>query len=202
MSSSLENDKEEAAKDEKNEDLVNSKLMFESEEFDPQLVLFAPADVNISLPVPEAKVFNNLAEYYQKTFPNKNPANKQTVTSEPIIPLKRNLPMPEPIPRKSLPNVITKMESAQDGPLSILYQSINKTIRVLIRRKRACPIRSEKFAWTVGILLAFDKHLNLALGNAIEQYQHHHQGIAINIRKNMKSVFIRGDNVILVTKST
>lgn len=202
MSLSPENEGADKVKDDIDEEQRNPKLSFESEEFDPHLVLFAAADVNIHLPVPEAKAFNNLAEYYQKTFPNKNPANKKLASTEPTLPLKRNLPMPEPVPRKELPNVLTKMVDAQHGPLSILYRSINRTVRVLIRRKRACPIRSEQFAWTIGLLVAFDKHLNLSLGNAIEQYQHHHKGIAINIRKNMKSVFIRGDNVILVTPWT
>ena len=67
-----------------------------------------------------------------------------------------------------------------------------------------CPLKEERFAWITGHLVAFDKHLNLALQDVCEEYQHQMPGVkeTIHIRKCTKQLLVRGDNIVLVSNSS
>ena len=187
----------------------------DSEDLDPSEALFGEGNVCVKIPVPDAKIFNNLAEYYSKTFAKKNEKrteenitkqlsaiastsssrfeNFQTKSNEETR--KGHRPS-----RPSTISVIDKMQQCY-GPLSLLYQSVSKSIRVLVRRRKTCSLKEERFAWITGHLVAFDKHLNLALQNVSEEYMHKQVGSdrPIRIKKCTKQLLVRGDNIVLVS---
>lgn len=197
-------------------DAPSKEISLDSEDFDPNAALFGGENVKVNIPVPEARVFNNLAEYYSRTFAKKNErkaeenltkqvnaasastsrfANFQLKPTEDTRGTRRSK-------GKSTTSVLDKMQQTQ-GPLSILYRSISQPIRILVRRRKTCPLRDERFAWISGLLVAFDKHLNLALQNVYEEYLHQRTGSkeGIRIRKYTKQLLVRGDNIVLVSNS-
>lgn len=179
-----------------------TEINLDSEEIDPNRVLFDNECI-VNIPVPEAKVFNNLAEYYSNTFARKKSISStstpnirpQTLKVENISQKNDKVQTQMPI-RKKLSDVIQRMNSSH-GPLSTLYRSLNHVIKVFIRRRRNAASRKERFSWITGTVIAFDKHLNLSLKDATEEYFHHN--LNITIKKHSKHMLIRGDNVVLLS---
>ncbi|XP_027198403.2 uncharacterized protein LOC113792687 [Dermatophagoides pteronyssinus] len=206
------------------------EISLDQSDFDPELVLFG--DVSVKIPVSEAKIFNNLDEYYKSSFQKKiaiqesknqpkKPANlyernveffyqKQDESTTTETTSRRN------IRSRELTDVIKKMEQSKKGPLSLLYQSMDKIIKILIRRRRkSCLLREEKFSWITGRLIAFDKHFNLVIEDAIETYHHQRprqiksstidnkstDNIQIQIiNKQSRQLLIRGDNIVMIVR--
>ena len=194
-----------------------NEISLDSEIMDASVVLFGSHQVKI--PFPNAKVFNNLAEYYSKTLAKKKNEAEQNVEEKQDISMRlMNTPgssrfadfkfkrdnniIQSKKPKKIITNVIEKMTNAT-GPLSILYRSISKQINILVRRRKMSTLREERFSWITGQLIAFDRHINLALTNVIEQYRYKSNNSTVTkgvlIRKFSRQLFVRGDNIVLVT---
>lgn len=181
----------------------DDEIKLDSSSMDVNKVLFGH-NTRIDLLVPDAKVFNNLSEYYRHTFPKKH-----EIDVKPKVEIVRNLPAvpaaptfhDQPFTRKHYSTVLQKMNDAQNGPLSVLHKCLNASLKILIRRKRVANIREEKFSWIEGTLVAFDKHMNLALVGVKEQYSRHLAKVnkTIVINKMIPQLFVRGDNVLLVS---
>ena len=178
-------------------------LFLDSEEFDPNLALFGGENYSVQVPVPEAKVFNNLAEYYSKTFPKKSESSaKESHTNVARFSKWTSRGVDNTEKRAYNPiSVFDKMKLSK-GPISILYCSLNNQIKVLVRRRKNCFLREERFCWINGTLLAFDKHFNLALKDVCEQFTHRDnvKETIVKIKKLSNQLFIRGDNIILVSR--
>nr|XP_027198403.1 small nuclear ribonucleoprotein Sm D-like protein [Dermatophagoides pteronyssinus] len=205
------------------------EISLDQSDFDPELVLFG--DVSVKIPVPEAKIFNNLDEYYKSSFQKKmsiqesknqpkKPANLYERNVEFFYQKQDESTTTETTSRnrrsRELTDVIKKMEQSQKGPLSLLYQSMDKIIKILIRRRRkSCLLREEKFSWLTGRLIAFDKHFNLVIEDAIETYHHQRQQIKSStidnkstnnsiqiqiINKQSRQLLIRGDNIVMIVR--
>ncbi|UXI17207.1 hypothetical protein NH340_JMT03150 [Sarcoptes scabiei] len=191
------------------------EINLDAEDLDPELLLFGGDRVHINIPVPEAPVFNNLDEYYRKSVHKRNESllnsgpkqNSSSVVKEienkRLLNSIRNEKVIKSTPKNisKLTDVIQKM-SNEHGPLSILYRSLNSSIKVLVRRMKASNLREERFSWITGHLMAFDKHFNLILMNVIESYRHQMREKKNHeiylIKKSTKQLLIRGDNIILI----
>lgn len=178
------------------------EIELDAEDMDPNLVLFGDENISVKIPVPNAIVFNNLDEYYKNAFNKKNSEQiKNKNIGNPSNTIRENIAFNVITKgRPKLPDVIQKMNN--QGPLSILYLSIKKQIKVLIRRKKLCPFH-ERFAWLTGELVAFDKHFNIILKNSLETYRKKTNSVDQYkiINKKSEQTFIRGDNVVIIIKT-
>lgn len=206
------------------------EVSLDAEGLDPAEVLLEP-NVLVQIPVPDAKVFNNIAEYYSRTFAKKNEKRTEETLARQLTAVEgssarfahiqkteedttsslgnREMTAKRPGnrrgPKRDTRSVLDKMEEQSRGPLAILYRALNSetAIRVFVRRRKLCSLQTERFSWISGHLLAFDKHFNLALENAVEEYDHQHQkqgkSVTVKIRKCTKQLFVRGDNIVLVS---
>lgn len=179
---------------------LEDKLDFTSSKFDPQ---FALENVNESLtrlPCKNAKVFNNLDEYYKKTFVKSFPAAKQKevfvepdrkFTAQQIEACKR----PINSNWKESPDVLKRMHQAM-GPLSLLKKLLGQRIKLSIRRRKLGPVSSH-FEQVLGQLVSFDKHLNLILLDVDRVVL---LGKEKKKERHCDQLFLRGDNIIFVSK--
>ena len=102
----------------------------------------------------------------------------------------------------SLPQRLSQKYSK--GPLSMLKRCMESNVRVKVwvRRFAGCKGTVE------GFLLAFDKHMNLVLGDAEENfvvcvgYRDNGDGPILRPRQRFfPQVFLRGDNVMIISTS-
>ncbi|CAG2165078.1 unnamed protein product [Oppiella nova] len=121
----------------------------ESQAFDAKTSLLWDTD-QVMIPVAGAKIFNNIDEYFQKSF-GKSKAFKhlpsvRDTTHEP--PIKRTLvfePSVSTHKRRELQTVLTKMKTtAAKGPNGLLLKCLNNRIKVLIRRRKSVKLFSEE----------------------------------------------------------
>ena len=187
-----------------------SDVDFESESFDPNAALSSDDD-SIKLPVPNAKIFNNLDEYFLKSFsqikslkPPKSPPKEIKRNFDRILIAsgsQSSSASQSSLRRRELPTILTRMKQSS-GPMSILYKSLNNRINILIRRRKASPIFSGRFARLNGLLIAFDKHCNLVMSDVDEKYQKYKSKTdltVVHVNNHVNQLFIRGDNVILIS---
>lgn len=177
-----------------------SKLDFTSSKFDPNVALQNVNEALACLPCKNAKTFNNLDEYYKKTFVKSVVTSKQKqvivepdrkFTPQQIEACKR----PSNSNWKESPDVINRMSKAV-GPLSLLKKLLGQRIKLSIRRRKIGPVNSH-YEQVSGQLVSFDKHLNLILLDVDR---------VVLMGKEKKErhcdqLFLRGDNIIYVTKS-
>lgn len=181
------------------------EIALDSEEMNAELALFGGDKYSVKLPVPEAKAFNNLAEYYSKTFAKKiestSKLKKECIDSiyNRFSKWKPEIYTATEKREVQLTSVFDKMQFAV-GPLCILHQSLCKPVRIMVRRRKNCLLREERFGFVTGTLEAFDKHTNLALKNVCEEFVHRNASTNVKIKKHSKQLFIRGDNIVLVCK--
>ncbi|RWS13035.1 U7 snRNA-associated Sm-like protein LSm11 [Dinothrombium tinctorium] len=180
-----------------NERKSHDSLNFESEQFDALKALHAE-DQQLMIPVPNAKVFNNLDEYSRKSFGNasiavhssqsslKRESFRRLFTAEQMATVSTKT-------WKEPPNVLSKMQQ-RIGPLSLLTKCLNKRTKVLIRRRRRTENESERFFWLTALLIAFDKHFNLVLYDVDEKCE----SKCDLTERHFNKLFVRGDNVVLV----
>jgi small nuclear ribonucleoprotein (snRNP)-like protein len=74
--------------------------------------------------------------------------------------------------------------SFSEGPLALLKNSLNKEIRVSVRRRGGVN------SWCSGRLLAFDRHLNIILVNANERYSVKEEHFVSKRRKQLNERLI------------
>lgn len=169
---------------------LNRQIDFLSEEFSPEIVLNLPDD-KINLPVPDAKLFNNLDEYALKSFPAKRPSSNPNEQTDLDILRKQNEirdRMKEKIilldsKRKKQSNyvphtVLNLMNKSENG----LGRFLDKRIRIFIRRRRKSKHPCEQYACLFGQLMFFDRHWNLILADVIETMQY------VNDRSNFNNL--------------
>ncbi|XP_034037259.1 U7 snRNA-associated Sm-like protein LSm11 [Thalassophryne amazonica] len=159
-----------------------------SERFDPLLALYSP---NVTLPFPNIRSFNNVAEYEsflkggrgrakpENVEKKRRKANKGVADPERIERLKKmmiNNPVPEegdnsaprrrrgPKPQKS---VLTRMAACHGGPLGELYRCVEEKIRVKVHIRTFKGLRGV----CSGFIVAFDKFWNMAMVDVDETYR-------------------------------
>jgi len=74
--------------------------------------------------------------------------------------------MPIQCPRKRPNNVLTWMEKQTQGPMSVLQKCVENQTRVKVLTRKLNGVRGT----CTGILIAFDKHWNLAMADVDETY--------------------------------
>eukprot|EP00057_Strongylocentrotus_purpuratus_P005419 XP_003730936.2 PREDICTED: uncharacterized protein LOC100890283 [Strongylocentrotus purpuratus] len=151
-----------------------------SPNFNPLKALYAS---NVTLPVADASIFNNLAEY--ERFMSKDEEETKGQEQKCAPPSRRALERrhlehmrekEKELPRSTYQqrkmfqlNVISRMESehTKESPLDLLRQCVEKRCKV-----RVC-IRSFKGLRSIciGYLVAFDKIWNMALTDVVEIYK-------------------------------
>jgi small nuclear ribonucleoprotein (snRNP)-like protein len=180
----------------------NDPIDFTSPQFDAAKAL---ADSNAAkrLPCPNAKTFNNLDQYFQKTFKKQVPIHQRTTTIDRQFTEQQKIACLKPVreSNRQHTNVLSKM-NRESGPLTLLSNRLGKRVRILIRRRKVGPLLSQ-FAWLNALLAAFDKHLNLVIYDVDEMIRIKHvksTGITFDKReRHSKQLFVRGDNVIIVS---
>ena len=180
-------------------DSSEDKHDLESASFDPESSLAAHTN-RVVIPVPNAHIYNNIDEYFRKSFGKNKPL--PSISGCKAEPIKRTLVVEHCVPsykRRELPTVLTKMKASIAGPNALLLKCLNKRIKVLIRRRKSVKLFSERFGWVSGLLVAFDKHLNLCLTDVDERYQKLDQNNEPkDICHHFKQLFIRGDNIVVI----
>lgn len=114
-------------------------LDLEGEGFDAKAALDAQNEDNVIMPVHNAKTFNNLDEYYKKTFGKLIEKHKlDTGPTRFILPERRftqeQMASSSRPARREQKTVLTKMANQVDGPLSFLLKNLNNRVKVLLRR--------------------------------------------------------------------
>ncbi|MCJ8733985.1 hypothetical protein PDJAM_G00230310 [Pangasius djambal] len=164
---------------------VDKKLDISSDQFDPLLALYS---VEVPLPYPNARCFNNLAEYESFMRGGRGRAKPENVEKK-IRKAKRGETDPERIERlkrlmvkksaceegeergakrhKAPKNVLTRMQLHEGSPLAELNRCVQQRLRVRVH------IRSFKGLRGVcsGFVVAFDKFWNLAMVDVDETYR-------------------------------
>lgn len=187
-------------------DAPDARCDFTAETFDASIALHDRENGLKSLPCPNAKTFNNLDEYSNKTFKKtpvlnqrREPEPERKFTAEQVAACAR----PER-PEREVKTVLTRMQSAT-GPLHLLTRSMGLRIMVRIRRRKAGPPGAQ-FACLTGLLVAFDKHFNLILRDVdevIRLMSHKDQGVRQECihqkERHVNRLFVRGDSVVIVS---
>ena len=183
----------------------NEKLNFLSPQFDASVAL-TEASCTARLPCPNAKTFNNIDEYFNKTF-KKQPDDKSQITHDDNgVPVRKftqeqiaSVVKPK-VEWKDPGNVLTLMK-CQNGPMSVLQQCVGKRIRVLLRRRKLGD-SGNHFAWLSALLIAYDKHMNLVIYDVDEIIGLHRKMTNDSaLAKHSKKLFVRGDNIIIISNS-
>lgn len=94
----------------------------------------------------------------------------------------------------------TMVDPMRQGPFSVLWHALQEraTVRVVVRR--LTTVRGS----CVGLLRAFDRHMNLVLVDVAETYSptmRSQKARDRHITRFVKQLFIRGDTVVLVTRA-
>lgn len=179
-------------------------------------------EVQVILPMPNVRACNNLDEYFIKSThgsqrPQKQVPSSSKLLQEPFaVPLVRNFEriLKKPttnetdqattllsrVIQKRKSDVFSRTEQLEDtsGPLVLLKRNLNRTIRVLIRRRRNVPYISRVIEYK-GVLVLFDKHMNLYLNDVFESFAYKLDGKMLKRTRHRDSLLIRGDNIILIS---
>lgn len=164
-----------------------------SEKFNPLLALYSST---VKVPFPDARRFNNVAEYEsalrgggrgrgakpENVEKRRRKAMKGVVDQERIERLKKlmvNNPVPEseegessgsqPRRRRGRPvkNVLTRMSLLQGSPLGELYRFVQERIRVKVHIRTFKGLRGV----CSGFIVAFDRFWNMAMVDVDETYR-------------------------------
>ncbi|CAH1273703.1 LSM11 [Branchiostoma lanceolatum] len=149
-----------------------------SPDFDPAKALSSQA---VSLPVPNVRPFENLAQYESAMkglrATRKVPASAQhggavsgkSGSKDPSTeagPSARSLPPLVATHRKPAKTLLTRMKEGKQGPLEVLRSCINEKRRVIVATRTFKGLRGI----CTGYLVAFDKFWNLAMADVEEVY--------------------------------
>ncbi|XP_060565085.1 U7 snRNA-associated Sm-like protein LSm11 isoform X2 [Ruditapes philippinarum] len=159
-----------------------------SPKFDPRRALY---DSQTPIPVPDAKQFNNLAEFENylegkdaKTYQKKKAKPKEELPG--IVAVRAAAQAKEAIRKAAImaknagpsersqtqerrnrsTTVFTRMENYKKGPLSVLRKCVEERLRVIVVIRAAVAVRSRCRGYVIG----FDKHFNMALMDVDEKF--------------------------------
>lgn len=160
---------------------------FRSKQFDP---LEALRDAHVRPPVPDAQPLDNLSKF-RDLLPRSSDAYDGRVkrgahhTAEaPAAPSSRGA---------ELLHCIT--DPMRRGPFSLLWRALQDRRRLRVKVRARDSIRGH----CVGLLKAFDRHMNLVLADANEQYAPKRRiRSPVSLSRSIKQLFIRGDSIVLV----
>jgi len=148
--------------------MEEDKLDVSSASFDPLAALYGE-DVNI--PDSSAPILNNVETFIARmNKPNlsEKSSKKKSIPSADVV-VERQFTeeqMPIQCPRKQGSNVLTYMEKQKQGPMSVLQKCVENETRVKVTTRKLTGVRGT----CTGVLIAFDKHWNLALVDVDETY--------------------------------
>lgn len=194
---------------------MSDKLNVTAESFDPLASLYCEDEVEI--PDPSAPIFDNVETFVSrvvnanKAKPAKNKNELPSTSSDGPVPSRRFTEDQMPVRgRKKAPRnlfLFMQKQSADGGPLSVLSKCVEKRSRVKVVTRKRDGIRGS----CTGIIVAFDKHWNLALIDVDETYSRlrHRRPEALlsdemdsklNISKTIKRETV-GESTIQVVKT-
>ncbi|XP_071362813.1 U7 snRNA-associated Sm-like protein LSm11 [Trachinotus anak] len=162
-----------------------------SEKFDPLLALYSPT---VSVPFPNIKCFNNVAEYESFLRGGRGRAKPENVEKKRLKAMKgvadperierlKRLMVKSPLPesgegessgtprsrrrQKPQKNVLTRMPLCKGSPLGELYRCVEERIRVKVHIRTFKGLRGV----CSGFVVAFDKFWNMAMVDVDETYR-------------------------------
>ncbi|GAA6226340.1 U7 snRNA-associated Sm-like protein LSm11 [Lates japonicus] len=162
-----------------------------SDKFDPLLALYSPT---VSLPFPNIKCFNNVAEYESFLKGGRGRAKPENVEKKRVKAMKgmadperierlKKLMVKNPLPeseegessgtrrgrrrQKPQKNVLTRMPLCKGSPLGELYRCVEERIRVKVHIRTFKGLRGV----CSGFIVAFDKFWNMAMVDVDETYR-------------------------------
>ena len=102
-------------------------------------------------------------------------------------------------PKRHNQDVFTRAESLEvgSGPFAHLKSRMGKSVKVIVRRRKKVPFISRIIEYR-GLLVIFDKHMNLHLKNVIESFTYSKEGRILKRARQRDGIVLRGDNIILV----
>ncbi|CAH0559509.1 unnamed protein product [Brassicogethes aeneus] len=156
-------------------DILDPRLDFFSEKFDPLLALATP---NLKIPVPTAKCHDNIGKLkcvleerdgdkQKPAVARKRDVRPEAGSSKSFVESGRRF-LPHQMPIKSTTvkirnNIFTRMEN-MEGPLSLLKKCMDERIKTKIWTRHGFGLRG----YCIAYIVAFDKHWNLALEDVTE----------------------------------
>ncbi|XP_067454917.1 U7 snRNA-associated Sm-like protein LSm11 isoform X2 [Thunnus thynnus] len=161
-----------------------------SENFDPLLALYSPT---VTLPFPNIKCFNNVAEYESFLKGGRGRAKPENVEKKRLKAMKgvadperierlKKLMVNNPVPdaeegessgtprrrkQKIQKNVLTRMPLCKGSPLGELHRCVEERIRVKVHIRTFKGLRGV----CSGFVVAFDKFWNMAMVDVDEMYR-------------------------------
>lgn len=156
--------------------------------FDPVVALAAPAG-SVKLPYPKAAPLDNIARFHSKTMMSKATKEQHRLRSQQKLEKeqrKKELAASHPFhpdnpnyaanvaaaqtskkkKRRKRLTVLELMDVQSAGPLGVLLKSLRSKSRVAVRVRRL----KGHCGTCEGVVIAFDKHMNLVLENVHEVY--------------------------------
>lgn len=168
-------------------------LDFRSSLFDP---LKALKTKNIVLPCEDVQPLDNIAAF--RKFLPKDDENYVKVKSKPKQDEKKKPNVENKRNKSKWVSPITQMiEKLNHGPTNMLYQCWKEKKRVSVKIRSVNQIHSI----CEGDIIAFDKHMNLILQNVNETIMSQEDNSIITKKRQIPQLFIKGDNVVIVTRS-
>ena len=176
---------------------MSDKLDTSTNSFDPVFSIYSSDEV----PDPSAPIFNNVEDFVNKYSQPKatTSTSKKTIKSSNAACERRftEEQMPIKCPKKKAKNILTFMENQTEGAMARLQKCVENNSRIKVTIRKLNGIRGT----CTGILLAFDKHWNLALIDVDETFnrmRYPRPEIDNQIKKN--SVERVGESTIRVLK--
>lgn len=163
----------------------------------------------VIIPMTNSQTCNSLSDYYNKSFGGKSP-RKSNFFELParnfasiLLDPSKDASEQDRRPKKKRPDVFKKIDELdhRSGPLNLLKQSLGKTIKVKVRRRRKAPYISRVIDFK-GTLILFDAHLNLLMEDVTESFTYELDNQLLVRAREKKSFFLRGDNIILISMNT
>ena len=179
---------------------MSDKLDHTSSSYDPLLSIYS----NEEVPDQSAPIFNNVEEFVKKyegqQMDQKPGTSKSSKKKEVTSTTSRQFTveqMPVQGPKKKEKNLLTFMESQKLGPMAILQKCVVNQTRIKVHVRKLDGIRGT----CLGILIAFDKHWNLAMMDVDETFnRRRNPRPEINHDKKLSRTEKVGDSTIRVLK--
>jgi len=139
-----------------------------SSSYDPLASLYCASNVAD----PSAPIFDNVesfASHLTSSSSKKDEKGQSKKSKAPVEKIERQFTeeqMPIRAPKRASKNVVTFMAKQTEGPMSSLQNCVENEKRVKVVTRKRDGIRG----FCTGILVAFDKHWNLALLDVDEEY--------------------------------
>lgn len=168
-------------------------LDFRSPSFDP---LKALKMNNLITPHENVQPLDNIAAF-RKYLP-KSDENYIKVTKKQLQPSEQQPTKKDTNSKKSkwISPITQIMEKLSYGPTSMLYQCWKEKKRISVKIRSVNQIHSI----CEGDIVAFDKHMNLILQNVHETIMSQEDNSVILNKRQISQLFIKGDNVVLITR--